>query len=296
MPLLDTIRFILAHPLNRGQKLNALLRFASWQISSRIVRRQVVFDWIHESRFLVRTKETGLTGNIYAGLQEFADMAFTLHVLRAEDLFIDVGANAGSYTILASKVAGARTHAFEPDPSGYGRLLENVRLNGLETRVVCHNIGIGGTLQRTPFVSGLDVTSHVLAPHERMDETIAVNLTTLDTVLAGKSPTMLKIDVEGYETPVIEGALETLGRRSLHAAIIELNGAGDRYGYSETRIIETMFDHGFRSYSYEPLSRTLVTLEGKNGASGNTLFVRDKPWVIERLRTAPKIRVLGTLI
>lgn len=51
---------------------------------------------------------TGATGNIYVGLHEFEDMAFLLHVLRRTDLFVDVGANIGSYTILAGGAAGAK--------------------------------------------------------------------------------------------------------------------------------------------------------------------------------------------
>ncbi len=57
---------------------------------------------------------TGATGNIYAGLHEFDDMAFFLHLLRPEDMFADVGSNIGSYTILASGVVGAKSVAFEP--------------------------------------------------------------------------------------------------------------------------------------------------------------------------------------
>jgi len=48
---------------------------------------------VNGSKFLVKTGETGLTGNIYTGLHEFPDMGFLLHFLRAEDLFVDIGAN-----------------------------------------------------------------------------------------------------------------------------------------------------------------------------------------------------------
>ena len=71
----------------------------------------------------MRHGETGLTGNLYAGLHEFADMAFVMHALRPTDLFVDIGANAGSYTILACAVAKARGCAFEPLPSTYRRLV-----------------------------------------------------------------------------------------------------------------------------------------------------------------------------
>lgn len=45
---------------------------------------------------------TGATGNWYCGLQEYEDMSFVLHALRPGDLFVDVGANIGSYSILAA--------------------------------------------------------------------------------------------------------------------------------------------------------------------------------------------------
>ena len=71
---------------------------------------------------------TGATGNIYAGLHEFADMAFTLHFLRPDDLFMDVGANVGSYTLLASGVCKARTISFEPYPETMAALRRNIDL------------------------------------------------------------------------------------------------------------------------------------------------------------------------
>ena len=59
---------------------------------------------------------TGATGNIYTGLHEFEDMMFLLHLLRPGDIFVDAGANIGSYTVLASAVVGAKSISFEPVP------------------------------------------------------------------------------------------------------------------------------------------------------------------------------------
>ena len=107
MSLIHTLKFITDHPLNRGQKFKSLLRFVKWQIGSRCVPGVVGYDWINGSKFLVKRGETGLTGNIYTGLHEFADMVFLLHFLRDSDLFVDIGANVGSYTILACSAVGA---------------------------------------------------------------------------------------------------------------------------------------------------------------------------------------------
>jgi hypothetical protein len=121
--------------LNQKGKLTAVARFAQWQIRSRLVRRPVVHQWIDGAKFFVQAGETGLTQNIYCGLHDFSEMALLLHVLRRDDLFVEVGANAGSYTILACVVRGALAYALEPLPRTYSRLSENIKLNHLEGRV-----------------------------------------------------------------------------------------------------------------------------------------------------------------
>ncbi|MGE0188365.1 MAG: FkbM family methyltransferase [Steroidobacteraceae bacterium] len=293
MTILNTLNFVVSHPLNCNQKFAALQRFAKWQIGSRLISGAVLYEWINGARFLVRSGDTGLTGNIYAGLHEFPDMAFVLHMLRPTDLFIDAGANVGSYTILACAAAGARGIAFEPVPKTYARLLENVRLNNLEARTSIHNAGLGKSRGKLAFTASLDTMNHALAEGEYADEKIEVELITLDETVVINAPTMIKIDVEGYEIPVIEGAQRTLGNPFLKSVIMELNGSGSRYGYDEEDILRTMLRYGFEPYSYEPFSRKLIYLNGKNQASGNTIFVRDTALVNERVRSAQRIKING---
>jgi FkbM family methyltransferase len=291
MSMVRSLRFIANHPLNQGRKLRSLVRYAKWQVGSRLVGGVVVHDWVSGSRFMARAGETGLTGNIYTGLHEFSDMGYILHALRSSDLFVDVGANAGSYTLLACAAVGARGHAFEPAPDTYRRLIDNVRLNGLEDRVVCHNAGVGGSEGVVRFTSGMDTISHVSAHGEDGNNIIEVPMCTLDTAVAMEEPTALKIDVEGFEAAVIAGARNTLAKPSLHSVVLELNGSGSRYGFDEAEVLKAMLDFGFRSYAYDPFRRSLRDLGGKNMASGNTLFIRDLEWVTERVSTASPRRI-----
>jgi FkbM family methyltransferase len=293
MNLFSVFKFITNHPVNQDQKLDSLIRFVKWQISSRLAPGVIVYEWINGSRFLVRNGETGLTGNIYTGLHEFADMGYLLHVLRAEDNFYDVGANVGSYTILACSAVGAIGYAFEPIPSTYARLVENIRLNNIEDRVYFFNLGLAQHEGTIHFTSDLDTVNHVVAEKEKSPDSIEVKVTTLDLATIGISPSLIKIDVEGYETPVLEGALQTLMNNNLHSVIIELNGSGVRYGFDESRILSMMFDIGFKTFSYDPLTRQLINLHHKNHGTGNTLFIRNESLVRERIRSAPKFSVLG---
>ena len=85
-----------------------MARFASGQLRSRH-QGESLFRWIGGQRLAFQRGMTGATGNFYVGLHEFADMMLPLHFLREGDLFLDIGANVGSYTVLASGVCRAKT-------------------------------------------------------------------------------------------------------------------------------------------------------------------------------------------
>ncbi|MDH5377647.1 MAG: FkbM family methyltransferase [Gammaproteobacteria bacterium] len=293
MSLLKVLGFIVNHPLNREQKLRSIIRFVKWQIQSRLVPGVAIIDWINGSKFFAKKGEVGITGNIYTGLHEFSDMGFLLHFLRDGDLFVDVGANVGSYTILACSAVGANGIAFEPVPSTYRRLVDNIQLNHLEKKVKCLNKGVGSNQGVVDFTSEENATNHALSPSEECKNKVTVEITSLDSGLHGSDPSLIKIDVEGYESEVLEGAKKTLKNRKLNAVIMELNGSGDRYGFDESQLLNLMISNDFSPYTYDPFNRLLVNIEGKNTFSGNTLFIRNKAFVEERLKTAPPIAIHG---
>src|SRR5450759_3401797 len=135
MGLVRTVCFIVHHPLSRGRKLANLARFACWQIGARLVPGPVAVHFVNSAQLLASPGLAGATGNVYVGLHEFEDMAFVLHFLRPDDLFVDVGANIGSYTILATAGVGANCIAFEPGPDAWEWLCKNIDLNGVRSRV-----------------------------------------------------------------------------------------------------------------------------------------------------------------
>jgi len=137
--------------------------------------------------------------------------------------------------------------------------------------------------------------NHVIAENEIATNKITDNVSTLDEEVK-TIPFLIKIDVEGYETPALEGAKNILSNEGLCAVIMELNGAGNRYGYDETKILTMMSELGFKTYSYSPFERKLTSLEGKNPSQGNTIFIRNLERVSERIKSAPKIKVQGVSI
>ena len=294
MGLFNTFRFIWTHPFNRGRRAEAFLRFARWQVGSRLVPGPVIVEWVGGASLIVSPGDAGMTGNLYCGLHEFEDMGFVLHALTRDDLFVDVGANSGSYTVLACGAAGARSIAVEPVPSTRARLLRNVALNGLGDRVKVIACGVGDREETLRFSTDEDCTNHVVSSGEGRGNVVSVPVRRLDELLAGESPSFLKIDVEGFEWNVLEGARDTLRRETLFGVLIELIGSGARYGHRDEDVHALLRKEGFETYQYDPFTRRLRPLEGRPSPTVNTLYLRGSLPVIEkRLLAAPRFRLFG---
>lgn len=294
MLIVGVLRFILSHPLSRRNRLAAVGRFLRWQIGTIVLRKPVIVDFVDNSKLVVTRGMAGATCNVYCGLHEFEDMAFVLHCLREGDLFCDVGANVGSYTVLASAVVGARSLTFEPIPSTFARLMDNIHVNRIATLVKPMNIGLGsesGTLQ---FTTGQDAVNRVLFDGEDCLGSISVEVSKLDDVVQD-TPSVIKIDVEGFESQVLAGAQGTLKDSRLLAVLVELRGHGDKYGSQEDAIHGDLLRIGFQTCTYDPFQRELSVTDDRN-REGNTLYVRDYEAVAKRLKEAPPFTVIGRTI
>ena len=317
--LSGALRFILNHPLNRQHKLRALRRFLRWQVGSRLAPGPVIIPFVEGTRLIARPGLMGATGIYYTGLYEFEEMAFTLHALRPGDRFVDVGAHIGAFSILAAGAVGARALAIEPVPASFAHLQDNIHLNGLSGMVHALNVGIAAQAGRLTFTTGKGAANGVVPAHSsatHFASTVEVDVLPLDALTADFPPTLLKIDVEGYEHEVIAGAARTLADPGLLAILIELRGHGARYGFDEDTIHQCLLDSGFQPYTYSPLSLHgrgvggegnnsppykgeleggghLSPLPGINRDTGTTLYLRRLDLLQDRLATAPRFSVLG---
>ena len=281
------------HPLAKKHKITAYLKFFKWQLSQLLFPGPRKLSFIGNTYLLADKGMTGATGNIYCGLHEFEDMGFLLHFLRSEDTFVDVGANIGSYTILASGVCGAKTITFEPVPETFVYLKNNIKVNRLEKLVSLQNEAVGGRKGKVNFTSGFDTVNHVLSGNEIVgSKVIEVNINTLDSKLENNHTTLLvKIDVEGFETQVLNGMELALQNKLLKAIIIELNGSGMRYGYNDKSIHDKLLANNFLPYQYDPFRRKLSALH--IFLATNTIYVRDFAFVEQRIVSAKKISIFS---
>ena len=295
MSLFSLLSYVTRHPLNKGGRARALGRVLRWQLASRLGMGAIAIPFVNGTRLLATSGMTGATGNWYCGLHEHDDMGFALHFLRATDRFFDIGANVGSYTVLAAGGAGARTVAVEPIHSTFRALRANVRLNDLDDRVTLLNVGVGAEEGKVWFTSDLDSMNHALASGDPVGSAVEVAVVTLDGIATTGGPTFIKIDVEGFETSVLAGGATTMRSEALRCVLIELNGSGRRFGVADEAIHAQMRAFGFFPARYDVLARSITALpvDSWNRGGGNTLYIRDIEECRERVRTAPKFRLVN---
>jgi FkbM family methyltransferase len=290
--IFSIVKGINEHPLANKHKLKSYSKFVYWQFSKLFNSKLTKVHFLQNTYLYAKKGMAGATGNIYCGLHEFEDMSFLLHFLKEEDTFIDVGANIGSYTILASGVNKATTISIEPVPSTFYYLQKNVELNALANRTILWNAAAGAHNNKIKFTKNYDTVNHALSKGEIHADYIEVDVFPLSYIMHGKTNVrLIKIDVEGFETDVLNGMESLLNNHELKAIIIELNGSGDRYGYDEKKIHEKLKDKNFLPYSYDPFKRSF--LEINQFSNKNTKYIRDIDFVLDRITRAKKINIFS---
>ena len=160
----------------------------------------------------------GAGASVYFNRVEPGLTATLLRVLHSGQIFFDVGANVGYYTVLASRVVGAQgvVVAIEPSVRNLCLLSRHLRLNN------CRNVSVvtaacAADLNIYRFSPGPDYAQgHLLAPGTSQPavggNVVVVPAVTIDTVMARAAlrPHVIKIDVEGAELDVLRGAHDTL--------------------------------------------------------------------------------------
>jgi FkbM family methyltransferase len=176
--------------------------------------------------------------------------------MRPGDVFYDVGANVGAYSLVAAKCfAGAvKVYAFEPAFLNFTQLCRNLALNNCQDSIFplsvalsdqttigdfnYHDLVPGGSLHT--FGAAVDYTGQVFTPVFKQTM-LSYRIDDLIDQFKIPKPTHIKIDVDGIEKAVLEGAPNTLLDASLRSVIVELEA-----GQGEREITELLVGSGFK--------------------------------------------------
>jgi FkbM family methyltransferase len=279
------------HPVTKNRSNKALFRYVVFNLKNKIMTN-MTYKWIGSLKFFASKGDGGIVGNIYFGLFEFYESMFLIHFLREEDTFLDVGANIGHYSLLASGIANSKTIAIEPVPSTFKRLTKQIELNKLSDKIETFNIGVADKSDYLFFSTDKSTMNKVVK--ETYKEAVKVEVKTIDSLAGSETFNLMKIDVEGFEKFVLNGSSSTLKSDNLKAIIIEINFSNQFYGVENVEILDILLSYGFKPYRYDPTKRELIKLESYNQEQFNTIFVKDYDFVMKRIKESRKIKVWNT--
>ncbi len=267
----QSIREIVDHPRNRGRKFNAVVRYLKWNVGRRLMSdAEYLIEVAPGCSVLLSNRENYATLAYCCGLYDHEEMSFMLALFRPGDVFGDFGSNVGVYSAIAAK-AGASVIAVEPVPDTFARLERNFALNGITGRAV--NCGLGAAEQKLRFTTELGGLNRVAAKGE--PHTCEIPVRRADD-LCGEldvAPLLVKVDVEGWELPLFEGARRLLSEHVV-AVIVEMNGSGRRFGFSDQDVDTLLRECGFATHRYDPESRRLTTAGSADRVGFNSLYLK----------------------
>jgi FkbM family methyltransferase len=165
----------------------------------------------------VIAKDFAQQGNYEQSLIEWA-----ASLIDPTTLFLDIGAHVGTYSLfIAKRCAGV--HSFECGPKTFNYLCANIAIQDMDSHITPHRIALGSKPGHTPYYlhAPKDGGGNSCIAFARRDSPfIQVPVATLDSFHLDNIG-LIKIDVEGFEKDVLEGAVETLKRSGYPRILFE---------------------------------------------------------------------------
>jgi FkbM family methyltransferase len=208
---------------------------------------------------------------------ESVELDFVVRSLSPGDVLLDVGANGGLYSVLASKQVGPSGHiyAFEPGIRELVLFRRNVKINSCENVTVVSKAvsNQSGTTQfaisQDGAMNSLKQTDH---PMQKFKEWQTVEMTMLDTFVedAGIDKVdFIKIDVEGAENLVFEGATKLLSSNNKMTILFEACDANsESFGYSARDLLMYIKGMGFYIYYLDSEGKLIEVLDSNPDVGG----------------------------
>ena len=196
--------------------------------------------------------------------------------LRPGDTFYDIGANVGAYSLVAFAVAHgeATIIAFEPGFGTFAELCRNIHLNSAERSITPISIALGDRTTLSEFHYSETTPGAALHnwdasaagethPPELVLPTVSYRLDDLISALDLPLPNLIKLDVDGPESEVLEGADHALSNPLLRSCIVELDIKSQAF----EDVVERLAGKGFSIQSRH--------VRGGDGPLHNVIFRRN---------------------
>jgi len=191
---------------------------------------------------------------------------FFLNNIKKGDIFIDVGANIGEYSLIAAKKVGSngKVFAIEPLKENTNWLKKNFLLNNFNNYEILENAIGNKSRKMSLYRKNSEIGYGFLDPvvgKKQMLETIKIDVKSIDDILNLKNiekVNMLKIDVEGYEYEVLQGCKNSFKQKKIEKIICEIHLDYLREkGINKNKIYSYLQENGFSIKTIDELDHRI---------------------------------------
>ena len=228
-----------------GGRVARLVPRSLWVRVAEHARRTGHLDYAHADIQMCVDSWVENDVRLHSCAKEPETIAWIESALKPGDVFFDIGANVGAYALVAYAHLGGNcaVYAFEPGFATFPQLCRNIALNRAEGAIVPLQLALSDAVTLAPFHYQNTLTGGALHSlgaavnqfgrgfHPTVTlKTPAFRLDDLVAQLSLPWPNHIKIDVDGTERQVLEGACATIERPELRTLLIELSERGsDRH-------------------------------------------------------------------
>ena len=252
--LKEQMRLALKDPANATEKSKTRARVLRFHLATVLFHKPTAFPVGKHSRILVDSKFPSTLKALTSRTPDGDNMLAWGRILSPGDVFVDVGANAGLYSVMAADL-GARVVSVEPFAECRKALVANQVLNGFEFEIVPAALASEALIEQRGRMMTLTEdkgpSNHLLL--QDGSKGARVRVMTLDEVIDDKVDRNevvkgLKVDVEGAELLVLEGAVRAISGGRIKWIQLEYNNLARDNGFAQDRnsTREFLLDHKYR--------------------------------------------------
>lgn len=234
MKIFKSLLLLLNHPLNKS-KAKTILKLLYWKVNQLFIKQPSIVNLTPKVKCICYPDSSFGSLIFYTQLPDYIEMSFLMKIALNNSIIFDVGAGIGDYSLIAgSQNKKNQVFSFEPTHTSHLRFLENISLNNikninLDSRVISNN------------------SNGVYFNHKEINEISHINTKgagekcqsiSIDEFCEEKDINnidLIKIDVEGAESFILEGMHKMIKNNSIQSIIIELNSNSLNYNSSNKK-------------------------------------------------------------
>ncbi|WP_287128119.1 FkbM family methyltransferase [Candidatus Cyanaurora vandensis] len=262
------------------KKVKNRLRYELWKVNCRNTPRAVNTFTLPDGSPFRYPLNSAIGGAMFIDGFENLEVAYVRQVLQPGDIFLDIGANGGLFTVIAAKQVGPTGHvyAFEPGLRELALLRENIALNGL-TNVTVIERAVSDRSGTTRFAISTDGAMNSLAqtnhPGQKIEQWLTIQTVSLDDFIQQvplAQVNFVKMDVEGAERLIFAGG-EQFFRAYPGVTLLfeasDINAVG--FGYTVKDFLLFLQGLGLKLFYFDEIGQ-LAPIQGEDVSFGREIY------------------------